>query len=370
MVYFIVFSLAILSIKIAELLNNVRLQKYFMFFSAIFLVFLAALRDESIGIDVLIYQKPIFLIAKHSHSFLQYIQNTYIQKFEIAYVILTYIASRFGGIFWVFLFNQIVIILFVFLSIWYYRDQVSPHLSLACFLFVYYLHGYNITRQSIAMAILLYVVVLAEQKKYIQMCIFELLAFGFHTSAIVGVGIIFLYFAGKGHLKKMYTILIILGVLISIFFFRSIFVWAVNAVPFLPKKYISKQYLYLDGGTNFTFVQFLYVIGALIILLCITNFAMIRYVKNYDFLLYMMLFALGGITVGSQATFANRVFMYMEMFSIFVIPQSMLLIKRRKYNRLIGEGILYIALISFWLFCFVLNNYGNVYPYMLSSELL
>lgn len=331
---------------------------------------LAATRDETIGVDVFVYQKPIFLIAKRNQSIIKYMQNPYIKYFEPAYVILAYAASQFGEIFWFFLFAQALIIAFVFLTIWHFRNLVPAYLSLACFLFVYYLHGYNITRQSIAMAIVLYAVVLADQNKYILMCLMELLAIGFHTSAIVGVGIIFLYFAGKGQFKKVYTAFIILGVLTISLFFRQIFIWIVNIVPFLPQRYIGKIYLYLEGGTDFTASRFFYVSSTIIILLCIAGSKLKEHVRNYDFLLYMMVLAFCGIVIGSQATFAYRVFIYPEMFSIFVIPQALLLVSTQKGNRLIGKIILYAVLVIFFIFSYMIKNYGAVYPYIFNRELL
>ena len=346
------------------------------------LIILAALRDEKVGYDVMIYQKAMFSIAKKSTSIISYYQNRMISSMEPLYSLVTYVASRLGNISSLFLINETIIVVFTLITLRNMRDYAEPHISFACFVFQYYLRGYDTVRQSMAQAIVFYAYSLYEKKKHIPCIIFMVIAIGFHYSAVVGFGIILIKKLCDGQLKKVWTLIISMCTFILCFAFRYIFIWVVNTFSFLPAKYISARYLFIEGGKiDFSVTKFLYVLFAFIILVIYgkrredqsTNNTSLyianKCIENYDFLFIMMAFSLGGVIIASQANFAHRVFYYPEMFSMVIIPNFVKIFKKDSLNRYLASIFLYIFLVAYCVEYFMVLNIGKTYPYILNKNI-
>lgn len=87
--YIVTFTLSLSSFCIGSLFDKQKMKnagKIFWIIGIILPCLLAAMRDDSVGIDTLVYQKPFFLIARnYRDSLWGYID--YIKQYEI-YIIL------------------------------------------------------------------------------------------------------------------------------------------------------------------------------------------------------------------------------------------------------------------------------------------
>ena len=374
MIYICAFVLSISLMYLAEKKN----RKIYIFLSAFILIILAALRDESVGYDVKVYQSKMFAIAKNSANVVRFYNNEFISTVEPLYSLVTYLASKIGGIFWLFLFNEVLVILFLFLSIWKFRECTSPYRSLACYLFVYYLWSYDIIRQMIAMMIVLYAISLLFEERYKTCVVMMLLAIGFHTSAVVGFAVMLIKILCDRKSKRIYVAIIVFLTVVISFSFRELFTWIVRSIPFLPEKYISASYLTIaEGGIDFSVSKFAYIVMALSSILIYVLFGIKAtgnnskneysgiemYYSNCEFFLCMMVISLGGVIVGSVARFANRAFYYMEMFSIFTIPNIKYIFRDDKKNRLLVNVLMYSFLIAFCVEYLMILNVAGVFPY-------
>lgn len=365
MVYLVVFTISILLVYIAEHEKKNRKRLCITCIAIMVPVFLAALRNESVGHDVLLYQKPIYIAAIRSASVFSYMNMPFVKQVEPLYALFTYIGSVIGTIQMVFFLNELLIVATTFVTIWHFRDQVPAYQSWSCFLFTYYMYGLNITRQSMAMSVVLLSWMYLDKKKYINAIIVVLFAVGFHSSAVVGFGIIILYVASKSALRWVHMLAVTVAIFLSVFLFREVFVWTVKTFSFLPDRYIMTRVLYLDRGVDFLFSKFFYVLVVMVVMAGVFLTNNNTKMRDGDFLLYMTILSLGGVTVGSQAQFAYRIFLYPELFTIFAMPMMFRLTTKNKLSIILTHFLFYSVIISYWWFNFVYKNNGEMYPYSL-----
>ena len=379
MIYIVIFIFSIILMKRAYIIyvsnkdfdiDNYTSVKiiYTLFFSFLPLLLLATFRDLSIGYDVRVYQYSLSQIAERSNSLRDYYAINFVgQNMEPLYAFCTYVGTKIAGMKGVFFINEFLVLIFTYAAIWKLKDYIVPQKILACFLFIYYLHTFDIIRQSIAMSIIFYTYTRLRERKYISSIILVIIAFMFHKSAILGIGIVFLYYVSVRNLRWFYGALVLLAVGAVSFSYRQIFVFLFKFLPFLPERYIDSRYLSLEGGVDINVAKLIYIIIGLGVLLIAYYLHANEIIDNYTFLLYMMILAVARITVGSQAEFAYRAFLYPEYFSIMVVPQYEYLLKQEKGNFMIGEYLFYGFLLFYCVFFFMIRNVGETYPYILNK---
>ena len=379
MIYILIFIFSIVLMKKAYIIyvsnkdfgiNNYTLAKILsaLSFSFVPLLLLATFRDLNIGYDVRVYQYSLSRIAERSNSLRDYYAINFVgQNMEPLYAFCTYIGTKIAGIRGVFFINEFLVLIFTYVAIWKLKEYMAPQKVLACFLYIYYLHTFDIIRQSIAMSIIFYMYTRLREGKYISSIVLVALAFMFHKSAILGMGIVFLYYVSVRNLRWFYGALVLFAVGAVSFSYRQIFVFLFRFMPFLPERYINSRYLSLEGGADINVAKLIYIIIALGVLLIAHYLRTNETIDNYTFLVYMMILAVARITVGSQAEFAYRAFLYPEFFSIMVVPQYEYLLKQEKGNLMIGEYLFYGFLLIYCVFFFMIRNVGETYPYILNK---
>jgi len=161
-------------------LINSRQQKLFIVVSFIILFILAAFRDTNVGTDTLGYER-IFLRIKAGGTAIQ----------EIGWQALNKIVIYFNGGF-----EDLLIVssLLILTPVFYVAKKYSVNPMLSIFLyyaFYLYLQSFNITRQSIAISIILCAYILLINKKNLFFVLLVLLAATFHTTALLCLPLIF-----------------------------------------------------------------------------------------------------------------------------------------------------------------------------------
>lgn len=378
MIYIVSFGLSIYFMRKAYYADDDRSIRFYLVISALVLIALATLRDESVGTDTMGYQYVLYkkAISAKFTSFM----SVYAQNIEVIYTALTFFISKTQRLYAVFFVNASILVFFMFKSIWYYKDTVRPDFSLACYLFCYYPISLSIVRQSIAMAIVLYAITLMDEKKYIVSLFFVILATGFHSTAIVGVGILLIHMFCQGVMKNIITGIIAFVGIIVCFYFRQIIMLMSSILPFFKSRYISDDTLYSVSGETFHASRFMYCIIVLIICLAVRKaFFSSSNIYNtlsasqvidskYKFWVCMSLISVIGVLIGGQAGHLYRISWYSEIFSIFLLPQIFVLFRDDNVNRLISRFIYYGALIGYSIFSFVIKTGHGLWPYILQDN--
>ncbi len=363
MVYIFVFSISILLMKCAYYKTDIKKQKiFYLVLSAGILVLFAAIRSEKIGVDVRVYQKPYFLLAFKYRTLFDYV-NSSRTKLEPVYLIVTYIASKLGSLFWLFFICETVLCVFVYLTIWYYRDMIPPHLSLACYLFIYYCLGFPGIRQNISIAIIMYSVTQLERRNYLYTVLLTILAMGFHYSAImIGVAIYGLYFLSISKINKFWVCLIMIVLYYVSTNFVEIVEWGEKIIPSILKKYI-RNYLHLRLGRDLNMSSTMLVVTGFIIIILVTISKTKIDNMNYVFLMYMMIFSFAGSFIGMYSPQLQRIIWNCQTYIIFIIPQAYRLFTKSRISTYIVNVFFYLTLIGYFVFQYVIKTVYEVYPY-------
>lgn len=175
---------------------------------------MAGIRDLNIGIDIDFYAAPEFNLAESSKDFITYFIRTDVDK---GYAVLVYISHLvFSDVHGLLFFTELIIFGCYVISIVKMRDTVSLPVGVFIYLFTMYNNSLNIMRQNIAISIcILSLAFLLERKKKIALFFF-VIAYTFHSTAILFL--FFLYLADKMFEldKKAYRKLTILSLIIIV----------------------------------------------------------------------------------------------------------------------------------------------------------
>ena len=163
---------------------------------------LAGARADTIGTDVKVYVEPIYNAAQKSSDFFSYLNQKwfyiwrykYVRDFEIGFTTLIYVIEKVGGSFrTVLFFIHILIIAPIFLGLKRMRNRYPICIEMLVFYLLFYNVSLNMMRQWIAMAFLFYGLSYLTTNKLNRYFGVIVMASLFHTSALMGGVIWFLY---------------------------------------------------------------------------------------------------------------------------------------------------------------------------------
>jgi hypothetical protein len=363
-VYLATFFFAIINMYFAEIAVNKKQRSVFIFLSAMILIIIAAMRSHTVGHDIRYYHTRLLLLSHSCDSLSKYMSICFERGTETLYCIVAYIGGKMGeSFFWTFFLNEAIIIVFTYLSIWNLRTYASPTLSLSCFLFFYYLRGYSQTRQFIAIAIVTYAVTLMIQGKWVISFLLIPVAMGFHSSAIIGIAILIEYLALQGMFSKFFLFLISIGGVVLLFFYKPIFKWGLSFLPVRTEKYLS----ILFNNSRFENIGYVGIVYWSLAILILIFPALILNVEDktfYYFLMSMMILGLCGAFIQNVAGAVQRIFLYANVFIIFVIPMIPRFFCLEGRKSCIFYFLTYGIMVGFWIVVFVKGNAGAVFPYV------
>lgn len=154
-------------------------------FASVPLCLLAALRNECVGTDVLVYAKPVFDLAL-AHDFQTLSSSYYANWIEPLFRLLAVLVSFLTNDFAVFLG---VIQLLTVAPVAFFLCKAAPR-SIGLGLLVYSLtvFGFSLNgmRQSVAAAILLLSLLYLTERRYLRYVVLVFLAIGFHKTGLIG----------------------------------------------------------------------------------------------------------------------------------------------------------------------------------------
>ncbi len=320
----------------------------------------AGFRALDVGTDISVYGERFFRYCQRFPSFTRYISTLNMEK---GYLFLNYIVYKISNNLHVFLFIlQLISASVIYIIAYREREKGSMWLIVLTYLCLWYNTTFNILRQSISIAILLYAYKFIEEKKYIKYVIAVGIAFLFHKSAILCLTIPIISILSKTKLKKIYTFLMVVAVLI-LYNSLDFFIYIIeNFFPFL-EKYL--RYFNLDENIpninwKFAFFKLIMLIGILIFSKRLRttetkkeNSSLLIIMAILDVLLYC----------------SSAVIKYGYRLSYFFLPHLIILYPRIDWSlkgykgRTLYRICVVIFLILYWYFRYAVIGYDGTIPY-------
>jgi len=271
---------------------------------------------------------------------------------------------------WYFFAIELITMGFAYAGMYHFRDKVPLWLSLTVYMFCFYCLRIHLVWQGVATAIIFYAFRYVVEERPVKYFLLTVLAFLFHSSALLGLLIYLVYYCLSLPDKRNPLIRMDPARLILVMIIAVIAVPAVASVliklKVLPKVYSD----YIPGITRLDPEES---ITRLPLLLVAT--LLYRDVEQRDPLfrfLYVMLWAeFLTAQLGSGNSHAWRISLYFAYFNMLTIPYLLKVVRNDRTDKGIGYALVLLYLGVFWVFWFVLNNRGFKYPvYPFITDLL
>lgn len=364
-IYIIAFIIAFILLYISEkMAKKGKKVLIFEILSIGLLAFVAAIRDETIGTDVLIYVKPVFQLCNQL-GFGRI--NDIWYNVEIGYKIFNCIIALFTSKISIYLFFQQVFILgFAYLGIkGIYKKNYS--FVYLIYLLIFYNRSLNIVRQAMAISLCIYSLKFLLENKNFKFILIVLLAFLFHKTALVFLLAIIIYKLYKKNAKYVYymAIFIIIVGLIFIFLFPEC-IKLMTSIGIMSTDYLYYLDNYVDDiGTISSFELLLditYIVEYII-------FNKLRKKENSSFYFILALIDVICLIISTKYTAANRFGMYFRIPVVLFLLSNMDVIFVNKYSKVnVGNIIAVVISVIFWYYVFVYGKSGGTVPFTINQD--
>ncbi len=379
MIYLIIFFLSFLLLYVSEYIKNKYIKKMFIIISILIPCIIAGLRFETIGTDVTIYLKKMFLNANVSNnlsSFLNMkIRYDIVSSYEFGFTFLVYILTHIFHNFQIVLFFIEVLILFPIykgLKI-LFQDTRKISVCMLVYYFLFYNTSFNLMRQCIAISfVFLGTCYLIKNKNILKFFLLTFLAYFFHKSSLLSIFIFLIYyissydfkrhFKSKRHVIKFNEILLFI---LSVFcFFLVVYN---NFFSQLLSNFNLEYYTrYVNGKVTFTlqcivrfipFIIFIFFFGR--------DFKKLD--DNSNFYITTAFFEFIFNLFSSFNVFSSRIALYFSIFYIVSFPK-IAFYNRNKLLSNIVKFLLLAYLIIYWYYYSIYCNGGETFPYIFYFE--
>ena len=371
LVYFLVISIVVILTYVAQKVLN-KSKILFAFVSLLILTvpsLLAAFRNDTVGVDVNVYEKSYFTDATQSSSFFEYYET---EDSDLFFLAINYVASCFSdSLGAAFFLIEFVFLFFAYLAIYRMRDYSPMWISMLLFMLCYFNLSFNVMRQMVATSFLLFAFTyLLRDNNIKKFFILSIVSFFFHKTAFIG-GFFFIYIfwaLSTPKSQKTKTVIYVLGC-IGIYVLFQILLLLLAGLGGRFEHYIA--YGGMDSGANWQpTVVTVFVLGDLM-LLCLTVYLYLikeKENKKEVYVLFMLVVVdLMSQLLGKYTMYANRMSCYFGSPYIFILPKLFLktnIVNRR--TKYVFVSILLLAFVVIWLR--MINQTGNTIPY--KSDLL
>ena len=328
--------------------------------------FFAAVRDSTIGTDVLVYSDRLFNTALKYGSIIDYLNRVDV---ELLFGTVTFISSHFFNRVFYYFILQFLVIFPIYKFLFQENTKKYAWVGIMIYLFWLYPFSLNIMRQSISISIMLYNYKNIKEKKLIRYLFLCLIAFGFHFTALLGLlfyplnKITTIKKAKKSLqnemrkpvrlMKKINKLLIVLTVL---------FVTVIGSQ--IIEYFTSTSGLYTDQ-LLFKSSGNIEIMNALIMVFMIG----IAYIykssedENVNYLLFLII--IGSILYQLKSSFSQmyRFSAYFTNFLIFLYPMILNSQKNNRKRMMIIFFVLCISCINFSYYI-IIRQWHSVFPYV------
>jgi len=231
--YIFIFILAILFAYLAQANEKNNLHLFFSALACLTLILPAGFRDLTVGTDSSLYPVTVFENGKEY-------EFSIMAMIEPLYGYLGFIVRKFNGSLWhLYLITHLIIIFSFYLSFWRLRRQISIAFAMFLFCFIWYNISLNISRQSIAIGLVLLGYTYLIKKRLKIFVTIVCIAILFHKSAIVAFLMIPLLY--MKNLKINYTIFFLLLLVLLLYG------WLLSRIPIVQGLEKYEQYQSGEG---------------------------------------------------------------------------------------------------------------------------
>lgn len=362
-VYIICFISSIICAYIAEInfkKNKRRSGITFSIFAILIPSIVAGIRASSVGYDVSVYVDSSFELASSMNSLSTFIEWSYL---EVGYSTLVYIISRItNDVHWLYFISEIIIISFVYLTLYKQRKNIPLYLGYATFLCLFYNGTLNLCRQSIAIAIFLYSFYTMKEKKYIRTAILFALALSFHNSAIVALPVYFVILFAQFHISSQIkflvyfiTSIILIACMLN---YESVINFLANDLGILSSKYT--EYL---GNSRFINQELDINIFELIFkfIWLLVGILLIKIEKKEkditQIYIYCQIIDIIMLIASAKINNIYRIGYYYGLSAmLYLIPNFKKILKKDKTNQRLGSIIIIGLLFAYWFYKYMFLN--------------
>ena len=328
---------------------------------------IAGIRDYTIGTDVLLYGNSWFEKAADYDSMYRYLVKAKEYSIGVGYAAINFIVSRFSSsphmFYFVYEFLQLTVL---YAAIKPYKDKLSVSFAFLIYYFLFFNNSLNILRQTMAIILVLYSYGFARNKKIVGFCITIVVAYSFHSSAIVGLAIYPICWAYRKNFVKKWVKPVIIGAsLVLVVGYRFFFELLTKTNLNFGARY--EKYLTQDiiGGRYIGLVYWF------IIILLLIKTRKENKVKLEDAsVLETFLFVSATFTLlpflGSALLL--RVSYYFDIFQVVFLPvvseNVRVKFRNKKSTRIIRRAMVIIPIVVYWIIVYIVRNGAHTYPYL------
>ncbi len=364
-IYLVMFASCFFCCYLSSHIKKKILSLLFAILSILIPAIIAGYRDLSIGTDISVYGEYMHYVASHSGI------GNFFSIFgyqDILYSILTIIV---GGVFediHVFLFIlQLLNCAIIYKACKNHADKVPVCVSYLLFLMSLYFRQLNLLRQglSLSLSILAISYLLRDNKKFFF--ILSILAVLSHFSAIILLLIYLIYKNYKRNNKNKYFFPILYFLLISILLLFFPFLRFITSIGFLPGKYTYEYFLQcLNVGFGIDSLGTVFkLFWCLVIIMISYRDRLKKKIANYGFLFHMVFIDFILWNYNIFILYIDRLSFYFGYtYVLFLLPQLVVTFGKAFRNRVFFYLFLIALFMLYWYLRFVIQNAGNVYPYI------
>jgi hypothetical protein len=343
-------------------------KKIYIFLLVFPLFILAAFRAPSVGNDTLNYYKSYLTVSQE--AFFSPTQS----RMEIGYIYYMRIIALLG---FGYLGFQIITSAILLFSISRFIYKYSTNIAFSFFIFMttrMFFGIMNISRQYLAIAVLLFSIECIRNKKLFKFSLFVLIAASIHFTAIF---FFTAYFIANSKLNEKRSILLIMtGIFCGLLFDRIVLIFV--SVTGRYSGYLEGRYFNFEGNIaiyinlliNLIFFSVAFFTKYWISRehtkpidqISTSNKANIR--LPYETIWYTLcLLTLIVSIVGLNATILSRIGMYFSVFFLVFIPSVIRSIKSKEIRTIISLGIVVGLFASFVVVMVYRPHWNTVFPY-------
>lgn len=379
MIYIAVFLMSCFLIWLSVKSPSRNVGKLLAFIAILLPCILAGMRADTIGTDVKVYVEPMYNAAKQSTNFSSYMSQRwyviwrymYVDKFEIGFTTLVYLIEKLGGsLGTVLFFIHVLIVAPVYLGLKKMNKPYPVCLGMLVFYLLFYNTSLNMMRQWIAMSILFYglsYLITNEKKKYFITIVVACL---FHTSALIGVGIYFLYIYSqmqREYIKIANFRLSDSLAPVKVFVYGCIVLLSLNVIAVLLRTFGLARYVgYIQGSGSIYLMPNQIVLRLPIIILFIIRWKKMlaedELTPFYGSMIVLDLLASQLISINVYAFRIASFFSEYNMLSYSALVYA----GNRKYRTNRYVALLYVLayMVYYWIYYYVITGTHATFPYM------
>ena len=343
--------------------ENKKYQKLKIFICIMLLSLLAGFRDVSIGTDVRIYANGVYLTASKISNFKELLYFLFqsplhtINEIESVYLFIAFVGTKiFKSLFGTLFLTSLIINIGVFVGLYRIKEHLSYNIAIMVYCFMFYQNTYNLMRQWMAIAIIIYGIKYIYDKNLIKYVLTVLIAMLFHRSAFIGISLYFIALYMEKPRNFSRQIVLVAAAVLGVMLFQPI------VVALTSSGLLTTKYLKYAQGKSISFFWQEFAIRAPAIALCAVLYKPMKKINKYHAFWFIIMLIEAIISqLHSVMDFATRVGAYFWVSQIIEMSTACRIGDRS--HRILSKGLVMLYVVLYWFVMFIYFGYNDTYPY-------